>query len=76
MNKTKNIFTIVLVVLVLISLVQAFQLNGLKAKLDDAGLSLGKASSTVAVASNGGGSGGGISTPSSLDSLPQMVGGC
>ena len=71
MNKT-TILTIILMVLVVVSAVQAFQLTSLKAKIESNELSTKTKSSTPAVQS----SGGGITTPKSLDNLPKMVGGC
>ena len=68
----KNIIiAIVLGVLVLVSVVQAFQLNTLKEKVSEGKLSIGKASSSVTT-----GSGSGASIPSSIQDLPSMVGGC
>lgn len=74
MNKN-FVITIVLAILVLISLVQALQLNSLKSQLAEGGFSIGTASTKTPVASSSG-SGGGDSLPSSLDNLPTMVGGC
>ncbi|MBS3174428.1 hypothetical protein J4440_00945 [Candidatus Woesearchaeota archaeon] len=67
----RNIIIVVaLVVLVVIAGLQAFQLSGLKSELDSGEVKLKSASSSAGIASQGSGS------PSSLDSLPQMVGGC
>lgn len=72
----KNLFmAIILVVLVLISFVQAFQLNSLKNKLADSSVSIDAKSGSTAVAS-GGSSGGSASLPSNIQNLPTMVGGC
>jgi len=73
----KNIFYIVLIFLLIISVVQAVQLSGLKSTLENSPvkLSSGSAKQSVPVAS-GGHSGQGASLPSSLDDLPSMVGGC
>jgi hypothetical protein len=73
MNKN-TIMTIVMLVLVLVSVVQAFQLNTLKTDIADAeGISISTGSGPAPV-SGGGASGG--SLPSSLDQLDNMVGGC
>lgn len=71
--KTTTIIAIVLGVLVLISAVQAFQLNGLKAKVEQGQVGFSSGGSATPLAS-GAGSGSGV--PPSLDDLPQMVGGC
>ena len=75
MNKT-TIVAIILGVLVLISVVQAVQLNGLKEKVSEGQLSVKSASSTTAVASSGSSGKTTASLPSSVKDLPQMVGGC
>ncbi len=65
------IIAIVLGVLVLVSVVQAFQLNTLKEKVSEGKLTIGKTSSSVST-----GSGSGASIPSNIQDLPSMVGGC
>lgn len=72
--KQTTIVAIVLGVLVLISLAQAFQLNGLKTKLvsGDSTSSVGINSPTTA----GSGSERTVALPKSVKDLPQMVGGC
>ncbi len=66
----KNIIiAIVLGILVLVSLVQAFQLNELKTKLAEGSLTLGKASTSTSTSSGG-------AVPSNIQDLPSMVGGC
>jgi len=72
MNKT-NILAIVLAVLVVISVVQAFQLTGLKTKLDSGQVSTKSVKPAV---KSSPGSGDSANLPKSLDNLPQMVGGC
>jgi len=67
MNKN-TIVMIVMVALILISGVQAYQLAGLKTDLQD-GVS-------VQSAPSGGAKAGASSLPTSLDNLPAMVGGC
>lgn len=74
MKKT-TIVTIILGVLVLISVVQAFQLNGLKTNLEEGQVSISSSGSSAPV-SSGGTSGGTGSLPSSIKDLPTMVGGC
>lgn len=74
MKKT-TIVAIILGVLVLISLVQAFQLNGLKTKLAE-GKVVSSAGSATSTASAGGSAGKTSPLPSSVQNLPQMVGGC
>lgn len=71
--KKELVFVIILVVLVAISLIQAIQLNGLKAEISELGTK-GAASQKISVAS--GKTSGSASIPSSAQQLPQMVGGC
>lgn len=73
MKKTV-IVAIILGMLVLVSAIQAFQLNGLKEKVAEGQLSVKSASS--AVATSGDSSKKTASLPSSVKNLPQMVGGC
>ena len=82
MTNVNKILPVVLVALILISAVQAFQLNTLKEKLEGGTLSAstgskspvsGGAGGGSAVASSGGGGGG---APASIANLPNMVGGC
>lgn len=69
MNKNL-IITLVLGVLLLVSVVQAVQLNTLKTTIVDTDFStLATKSGSTPLGSGGGGA-------SSLDSLPTMVGGC
>ena len=65
MNKNV-IIAIVLGILLLLTVVQAFQVNTIKDKL----------SGGVSLSTGAAPSGGGLSVPSSLDNLPTMVGGC
>ena len=74
--KQATLVAIVLGFLVLISVVQAFQLNGLKDKLGDEQFSVKSASKTTPVASSSGTDKGAGSLPSNIKNLPQMVGGC
>jgi hypothetical protein len=71
--KKDTVMAIVLGVLLLVSVIQAVQLNTLKTSLNEGGVSV-KTDSTTA--QSGAGSGSGVSVPSSLDNLPTMVGGC
>ena len=67
-----NLMTIVLAVLVLVAAVQAYQLSGLGDKVDDGSISSGSVTAkatTTSTRSN-------AVLPSSLDNLPNMVGGC
>ncbi|MBS3165201.1 hypothetical protein J4439_07265 [Candidatus Woesearchaeota archaeon] len=64
--KQTTIVIVVLALLIVLSGVQAVQLTSLKGQLAEAKLTAGSGSSRVKVAS----------APSSLDELPQMVGGC
>ena len=68
MNKNLLIM-IVLAVLVLVSAVQAVQLNDLRTKIAS-----GEIKTTGAATSTG--SSGAASVPSSIQNLPSMVGGC
>jgi len=74
--KTTKIVAIVLGVLVIISMVQAFQLNGLKTKVAEGGLSVKSSSGSTTTASSGGDAKTTASLPSSVKNLPKMVGGC
>ncbi|MDP7140964.1 MAG: hypothetical protein QF362_00610 [Candidatus Woesearchaeota archaeon] len=77
--KQTTIVTVILAVLVLISVVQAVQLNGLKAKLTGGELGVISSSSgnTALTTTPSSGSGKRVSSlPSSIKDLPQMVGGC
>ncbi len=75
MNKN-TIIAIVLGVLVLVSIVQAFQLNGLKTKLSS-GAVVSKGSVSTSSQNTASASGAPTSSvPKSLENLPQMVGGC
>lgn len=71
----KKIMVVVLGVLLLVLVVQSFQLNGLKEKVTDGKTILKSSSSSVPVASasDEGKTG---SVPSSIKDLPDMVGGC
>jgi hypothetical protein len=66
MNKN-IIIAIVLGVLLVLSVVQAFQVNTIKEKISSGGVKL---------ASGAASTGGGASVPSNLQNLPSMVGGC
>lgn len=73
MNKNL-IIAVVLGVLVLLSAVQAFQLNSLKEKAEDGKLGgSGSADSGFAAKSSAGSQ---QAVPSNLQNLPAMVGGC
>lgn len=76
--KQTTLVAIILGVLVLISVLQAFQLTGLKNKIVEGQLSTGSSSTTtrVATSSGSGDSGRAAALPSSIKNLPQMVGGC
>jgi len=74
MEKT-TIVAIILGVLVLVSVVQAFQLNGLKEKVADGQLKVSSSSSTP-VTSSAGADKKTAALPSSVKNLPDMVGGC
>ena len=73
MNKNW-IFAIVLGVLVIVSLVQAVQLNSLKTSLSEGKITTGSASAGTSLGSST--STGASSSANSLSSLPQQVGGC
>ena len=69
MEMNKNMIIVVaLVVLVVVAGAQAFQLSSLKSKLDFGNVNLKTNTASSSVAST--------NTQSSLDSLPDMVGGC
>ena len=67
------VIAIVLGALVLIAGVEAYQLMSIKNNIVSGNVQIGSAGISPAAS---GGSGGGVSLPSSLDSLPGMVGGC
>ncbi|MEK6845692.1 MAG: hypothetical protein AABY26_02945 [Nanoarchaeota archaeon] len=71
---SKTIVAIVLGVLVLVSVVQAVQLYGLKEKVSTGTLKVSSSSSPTAASGNSGKTVG--SVPSSVKELPSMVGGC
>ena len=73
--KQTTIVAIALVVLLLITMVQAFQLRSLKVALKDGEMTVGSGSGKTATASSSGSSSGG-SLPASIQNLPSMVGGC
>ncbi|MBI3037375.1 hypothetical protein HYY73_06540 [Candidatus Woesearchaeota archaeon] len=81
MVNASKILPVVLVALILVSAVQAFQLNALKEKISEGKISVStnsgsksQVSSGSAVASSG--SGGAARSASSIQDLPTMVGGC
>ncbi len=75
--KQTTVFALVLGFLLLISVVQAFQLNALKHDLAEGEMTIGSASSSTATASSAPASSGSTgSLPSSIQNLPTMVGGC
>ncbi len=69
--KKNIIMMVVLAILILISVVQAVQLVTLNSKLSEGGVSLQTSTKTSTS-----GDSQGAKLPSSLDNLPQMVGGC
>lgn len=73
--KTTTILAVVLGVLVLISIVQAFQLYSVKGALNEGNVKLGGTSQTVKTAT-GSSSGSGGDIPANIQNLPNMVGGC
>lgn len=75
MKKT-TLVAIILGVLVILSAVQVVQLNGLKTKVKEGGVSVQTAGSTTPVASSGDTGKTTSALPSSIKDLPQMVGGC
>ena len=75
--KQTTIMAIALVVLLLITAVQALQLRGLKVALDEGKMTIGGSSGKVTPTASSGGSGSSAgSLPSSIQNLPSMVGGC
>jgi hypothetical protein len=72
MNKNL-VIAIVLGALVLIAVVQAWQLAGIKSSVASGGVRTASVGTPVA---SGGGGGGGAQLPSNLQNLPSMVGGC
>ncbi len=74
--KQTTIVAIVLGVLVLISVAQAFQLNSLKTKIADGQASVGSSGINAPATSSGSGSQRTVALPKSVQNLPQMVGGC
>lgn len=64
--------TIVLGILVVMSLMQAYQLMNLKAKISETGVTTSSVGTPVATAQQGGSG----STPTSVDQLSSMQGGC
>lgn len=74
--KQTTIIAIVLGVLMLVSLVQASQLIGMKTKLDYNGVSGGSAPVKSAPISSGSEKPSSAVLPSNIQNLPDMVGGC
>lgn len=72
MKKT-TIVTIILGILILVSLVQAVQLNDIKTKIKDGDFNVGASTTTPSSESNSGSTG---SVPRNIENLPEMVGGC
>lgn len=72
--KTTTIVAIILGILLLVSLVQAVQLNNLKDKMEEGELSIG--SKSASSSSSGSSTRKAASPPPSIQNLPQMVGGC
>ncbi len=70
-----NLMTIILGVLVLVAAVQAFQLSGLGDKIEEGSVSASSSVTAKATTSNTA-KRSGATLPSSLDNLPNMVGGC
>jgi hypothetical protein len=68
------VIAIVLGALVLIAAVEAYQLVGLKNKIESGNVQVASAGAPAAQAT--GGSGGAPALPTSLQNLPGMVGGC
>lgn len=74
--KTTTIVAVILGILVLISVVQAFQLNSLKDKIAGGQLEIKSSSSKTPIASSGDSGKKTASLPTSIKNLPKMVGGC
>ncbi len=74
--KTTKLMAIILGILILVSVVQAFQLNGLKEKIAKGQVSIGSSSNTGSTTSSGGSNQRTSALPSSVKNLPKMVGGC
>lgn len=73
--KSVTIVSIVLALLIILSLVQTLQLNSLKENIASGDLSI-KSSGVAKPLSGSGDSGTPGSLPTSIQNLPQMVGGC
>jgi ABC-type molybdate transport system substrate-binding protein len=76
--KQSTIVTVVLGILLLISVVQAFQLTSIKSKLSDGGLTVSSSTAKTAPLGNSAGSAEKRTSavPASIKDLPTMVGGC
>ncbi len=74
MTNISKLLPIVLVALILISAVQAYQLNSLKEKLNSGKVTVAKSTNTGSSAVSGGS--GEASQGTSISDLPAMVGGC
>jgi len=70
--KQTTIIAIILGVLVLVSAVQAVQLSSLKSTIQEGGISISSVKAPLSASSGSTGA----SMPSSIQDLPQMVGGC
>lgn len=75
--KQTTVFALILGFLLLISVVQAFQLNALKHDLAEGEMTIGSTSARTSTATSAPASSGSTgSLPSSIQNLPTMVGGC
>ena len=78
MEKNNIVLIVVLGLLIVLSAVQAFQLDSMKQSLQGGTVSVssGTASSTPSMTSSGDAPSAPAALPSSIKDLPQMVGGC
>jgi hypothetical protein len=77
--KEKTIITVIIGILLLISVVQAFQLTDIKTKIADGKLSVSSSSRSTTAAAGPATDDGAKRTsavPASIKNLPTMVGGC
>jgi len=74
--KNTTILAVVLGILILVSMVQAVQLNGLKDTISDGGKVMKSAASSASTTSADSTTKTTETVPKSIQNLPQMVGGC
>ncbi len=76
MVELSKILPVILILLVLVSAVQAFQLNSMKEKLESGKVSVTKGAIPAGNTNGNAEASSGASLPADIGNLPSMVGGC